>query len=221
MSTGTCVARGRGALRSWLRTMRRVVRRRRRAAALDRKQRRDRAEASRHEAAATRLRTAAARTESRARSWQKGADGERRVAELTTVLVEQGWHGFHDRRLGVGRTANIDHILVGPQGVFVVDAKNWNGAVISVDAAGRLYRDRRSKTEELNKAADQAASVSSVLSAAGLNLPVTAALCLVGDATVVTTSVPVRRQRDGGRRPAGVARRRAGPAHRGRGRTSG
>ena len=28
-----------------------------------------------------------------------------------------------------GRTANIDHLVVGPSGVFVLDTKNWRGTV--------------------------------------------------------------------------------------------
>ncbi|MFN8027121.1 MAG: nuclease-related domain-containing protein [Acidimicrobiia bacterium] len=62
------------------------------------------------------------------KAWAKGARGERRVG----VRLEQavGKHGvvLHDRHIP-GRTSNIDHIVVGPAGVIVVDAKAYDGKV--------------------------------------------------------------------------------------------
>ena len=34
---------------------------------------------------------------------------------------------LHDRLIRAGSAANIDHVVVTPGGVFIIDAKNWYG----------------------------------------------------------------------------------------------
>ncbi|MCC2314201.1 nuclease-related domain-containing protein [Cellulomonas xiejunii] len=62
-------------------------------------------------------------------AWSAGAEGERRVAESLASLERFGWTMLHDVRWPGRRVANVDHIAIGPGGVFVVDAKNWSGDV--------------------------------------------------------------------------------------------
>ena len=66
-------------------------------------------------------------------AWQRGAAGELRVACLLEPLVQQGWGVNHDLRVP-GSKANIDHVVVGPPGIFAVDTKNYRGRL-------RLSRD--------------------------------------------------------------------------------
>lgn len=63
-----------------------------------------------------------------ARAWRRGAMGERVIADVLESELPDGFHVFNDVRLP-GRTANIDHLVVGPSGVFVLDTKNWRGTV--------------------------------------------------------------------------------------------
>lgn len=56
------------------------------------------------------------------RSWRIGAEGEERVGALLEPLRAQGWWIGHDVQIGTGR-ANIDHLLIGPAGVFVINTK--------------------------------------------------------------------------------------------------
>lgn len=58
--------------------------------------------------------------------WAKGAAGEERVGHLLDELHEKGCYVLHDRRIP-GSKANIDHLVVSPAGVWVVDAKNYSG----------------------------------------------------------------------------------------------
>lgn len=63
------------------------------------------------------------------RAWSIGAEGERRIGARLDALADQfGGLVLHDRRIPSSR-ANIDHILVMPGGVWVVDAKNYTGRV--------------------------------------------------------------------------------------------
>ena len=61
-------------------------------------------------------------------AWRRGADGERRTARLLDRLTRDGYVVFHDLALP-GSPANVDHLVIGPSGVFVIDSKQWTGSV--------------------------------------------------------------------------------------------
>lgn len=61
--------------------------------------------------------------------WLQGAEGEREVAAVLAQLEADGWQALHDVSLGRG---NVDHILVGPGGIFTIETKSNRGRV-SVD----------------------------------------------------------------------------------------
>jgi hypothetical protein len=63
-----------------------------------------------------------------ARTWQRGAQGERRTARLLRRLTRDGNICFHDLAVP-GSDANVDHLVIGPSGVFVIDSKQWTGHV--------------------------------------------------------------------------------------------
>ena len=64
-----------------------------------------------------------------ARSWQRGAAGERRTARLLRRLARDGFV-FHDLAAPGNSRANVDHLVIGPSGVFVIDSKQWTGEVL-------------------------------------------------------------------------------------------
>ena len=69
---------------------------------------------------------------SRVAAFFKGAAGEEIVArELSRLPV--GYHVFHALDAGGGllmwRGGDMDHVVAGPSGVFVVETKNWRGEV--------------------------------------------------------------------------------------------
>lgn len=66
--------------------------------------------------------------------WLKGAAGERRVADVIDALAPQV-HALHDRGIP-RRRGNIDHVAITPTGVYVIDAKNYPGATLSVQREG-------------------------------------------------------------------------------------
>jgi hypothetical protein len=61
-----------------------------------------------------------ARTEERA--WRIGADGEQAVAAQLTRLGPS-WRVLHAVRVG-DHGSDIDHVVIGPAGVFTVNAKH-------------------------------------------------------------------------------------------------
>jgi Nuclease-related domain len=56
----------------------------------------------------------------------RGAAGEEQVGGMLDGLERQGWHAIHDVSLGRG---NVDHIVIGPGGVFTVETKSHPGPV--------------------------------------------------------------------------------------------
>jgi hypothetical protein len=61
-------------------------------------------------------------------AWRRGADGERHTARLLDRLTRDGFVVFHDLAIP-GSPANVDHLVIGPTGVFVIDSKQWTGSV--------------------------------------------------------------------------------------------
>jgi hypothetical protein len=56
----------------------------------------------------------------------RGATGEEQVGSLLDELAGSEWRVIHDASLGRG---NVDHILIGPAGVFTVETKSHPGPV--------------------------------------------------------------------------------------------
>jgi hypothetical protein len=55
-----------------------------------------------------------------------GLKGERLVGEMLNKLMKDGFDVFHDFPLEPdGKSPNIDHIVVGPNGVFAIETKTW------------------------------------------------------------------------------------------------
>jgi hypothetical protein len=62
------------------------------------------------------------------RAWRLGAAGEEHVGALLEQLRPRGWHVEHDVQVG-DNGANLDHLVIGPPGVFVLNTKNVDGNV--------------------------------------------------------------------------------------------
>jgi hypothetical protein len=58
--------------------------------------------------------------------WLQGAQGEERVGAVLAGLEADGWVAIHDVSLGRG---NVDHVLVGPGGIFAIETKSHRGRI--------------------------------------------------------------------------------------------
>lgn len=124
-----------------------------------------------------RLRRELERAERNAHSWSVGAAGEALVAEAMTELEPLGWLSLHDVHWPGRPKANIDHILVGPGGVLIVDAKNWSGDVRLRD--GVLRQNGYSREQEASGVLRQSAALAALLEPGHRRL-VQGWICLVG-----------------------------------------
>ena len=77
-----------------------------------------------------------------AKAWRRGSEGERVVAGILANELPDTYQVFNDVHFP-GRVDNIDHLVVGPSGVFVLDTKNWRGIVeCSQDGKGLLLNGK-------------------------------------------------------------------------------
>ena len=110
------------------------------------------------------------------RAWAKGAEGEARVGQVLDELSSKGWLALHDVHWPGRQRANLDHILVGPGGIVVIDAKSWSGNVQVLN--GVLRQNGYSRERVISAVADQGAAVAALLEPQHRRL-VQAWLCMV------------------------------------------
>ena len=117
-------------------------------------------------------------------AWAYGANGERALGQLLDPLRDEGLAVLHDRRIPRSK-ANIDHLVVAPWGVFIVDAKNYKGRVetrnrgrfFSTD--DRLYVGGRDKTALIAGMTKQAQAVRAALDDEHASLRICKTICFV------------------------------------------
>jgi hypothetical protein len=117
-----------------------------------------------------------------ATSWQVGAAGERIVGKRLDRLKRAGWYVLHSAELRSG--ADIDHIVIGPPGVFTINTKHhahariWIGThTMKVNGAGLHY---------LRNSEHEAASAARRLGkSCRMDVPVTPVLAFVGAAQIM------------------------------------
>lgn len=125
-----------------------------------------------------------------ARSWFIGAQGERHVGSILARLGPE-WTALHAVPIGEG-TKDIDHLLVGPAGVFAINTKHHHGARVWV--GDHVLRLNNANTTYLRAARSDAQDASRRLTrAAGYPVEVNAVLALVGERSIVDGRTGPRR----------------------------
>lgn len=124
-----------------------------------------------------------ARTSHQTQVWGKGAEGEVEVGRiLDDLAIKYGFVAIHDRQMPRSK-ANIDHMAVTSTGIFIVDAKNYQGKIEvrgrldqMVGGSSQLWIGGRNKTKLVDDVNKQILAVENVLEKVGLNFPVFGAL---------------------------------------------
>jgi hypothetical protein len=112
-------------------------------------------------------------------AWRRGAAGERRTAHLLAPLERRGWAVLHDLAIP-GSAANIDHLVIGPSGVAVIDSKQYRGR-LHLDPHGFLWHGRHLLISALRKTLWEADQADEVLGIADIQV---AAIVAVHGASV-------------------------------------
>ena len=120
-------------------------------------------------------------------AWYRGALGEAAVGRLLEGLPD-GWAVLHAVPVGKG-DSDIDHVVIGPGGVFTVNTKNHAGQKVWV--AGRTFMVNGQKQQHLRNAEHEAQRASRLLSAAaGLRVDVVPVIAVVDPASLALRERP-------------------------------
>ncbi|WP_454699572.1 nuclease-related domain-containing protein [Arthrobacter humicola] len=122
-----------------------------------------------------------------ARPWYRGALGEVAVGRLLAALGPE-WTVLHAVPVGAG-TSDIDHVLIGPPGVFTINTKNHTDQ--SVWVAGRTLMVAGQRQRHIPNAAHEAARAGKLLSAAsGTPVEVAGVVVVVAPKNLTIRKVP-------------------------------
>ncbi|MGH2912238.1 MAG: nuclease-related domain-containing protein [Solirubrobacteraceae bacterium] len=98
----------------------------------------------------------------------RGATGEEQVGGLLEGLRDGGWRVVHDASFGHG---NIDHIALGPGGLFTVETKSHPGPVRVRAIHGAILRQAHEERETLERVTGERVEALLVFSRAWVDKP--------------------------------------------------
>jgi hypothetical protein len=117
--------------------------------------------------------------------WYQGALGEEFVGRELDRLPA-GWHVFHSMPIGAG-SSDVDHVIVGPPGVFTINTKHHKGARVWVRGTSVTVNGRRE--QYVRAVQHEAHSVARMLVGPD-GVPVTAYLAVVGADRMDVSGLP-------------------------------
>ena len=118
------------------------------------------------------------------RAWASGADGEESVGARLAHLESWGWRTLHSVSVGRRSSDIIDHLLIGPGGVFAINTKDHSDAKVWV-SDGVIFVDGE-ETPHLRIARYEGGRVAEVLTReTPWTVPATPAVVIISDTYVV------------------------------------
>jgi hypothetical protein len=87
--------------------------------------------------------------------YERGATAEELVGARLETLLDEGWRVHHDVPLGQG---NVDHVVIGPGGVFTVETKSTPRPVQVREIHGRLLAQAQSESRRVAALLESAAA---------------------------------------------------------------
>ncbi|WP_267424860.1 MULTISPECIES: nuclease-related domain-containing DEAD/DEAH box helicase [unclassified Curtobacterium] len=124
-----------------------------------------RVEARRQRGRAHELRRQADDAEQRAARFEIAHRTESETAKVLAPLAGIGFHLLADRRWPGSKTAQVDMVVVGTAGVFIIDTKAWRDVAVH---DGRITRGQEDVTDDIANLADLAWKTEAALAEIGL-----------------------------------------------------
>lgn len=122
-----------------------------------------------------------ARTVSSIPAWRRASAAERRTEVQLKKLERSGFRTLHARAIP-GSEAQIDHLVVGPTGVYAVDSEKWDKRLpVRVQSHRKLFHGPFNRKPRLDEARWEAAQASQLISEAlGREITVVPSLAIYG-----------------------------------------
>ena len=128
-----------------------------------------------------------------ARGWYRGVIGERRVASLLDQLGDE-WTVLHSVPVG-GGTTDIDHIAIGPPGVFTINTKYSPGRDVWVAGVNMMVGGHRQRYVH-NTLREVIRAHGAMARTTGLDVPVTGVIVFVDPAQISVRERPGSDERE-------------------------
>lgn len=124
-----------------------------------------------------------ARSQSSVPAWRRASMAERRTEAQLRKLERNGYRTLHARAIP-DTEAQIDHLVVGPTGVYAVDSEKWDRRLpVRVQMGKRLFHGPFDKKERLTEAKMEATKASELISEVyGRQVSVVPSLAIYGPA---------------------------------------
>ena len=127
-----------------------------------------------------------ARLNSSVQAWQKSSAAERRTERQLRGLEKNGWRILHARAVprddeGVS-DGKIDHLVIGPSGVYAIDSEKWDKRLpVRTLSHRKLFHGPFNKKDRLDEACWEAGQASRLLSRqVGFEVPVQPSVAIYG-----------------------------------------
>ncbi|GGO16896.1 nuclease-related domain-containing protein [Microbispora bryophytorum] len=122
-----------------------------------------------------------ARTVSSIPAWRRASAAERQTEAQLKKLERNGYKTLHARAIP-GSEAQIDHLVVGPTGVYAVDSEKWDKRLpVRVQSHRKLFHGPFNQKPRLDEARWEAAQASDLISKAlGREITVVPSLAIYG-----------------------------------------
>ncbi|MQA84185.1 MAG: NERD domain-containing protein [Streptosporangiales bacterium] len=120
------------------------------------------------------------KTHSSIAAWRKISSSERRTERQLYQLEAKGYRALHARAIP-DSDAQIDHLVVGPTGIFSVDSENWDRHLPVRAYPNQLYVGPFSRNDRIREArweADRAQEL--LIEALGFSIEVVPSLAIYG-----------------------------------------
>lgn len=99
---------------------------------------------------------------------ERGAIGEEQVGGLIEALAAEGWSVIHDACFEHG---NVDHILIGPGGIYTIETKSHPGPIVVRQIHGATLEQARSEQKVIERVTGEAVEPLIVYSRAWVDRP--------------------------------------------------
>jgi len=124
-----------------------------------------------------------AKTISTVPAWRRPSVAERKTEAQLKRMERGGYRSLHARAIP-GSEAQIDHLVIGPTGVYAVDSEKWDRRLpVRVQSHRKLFHGPFNRKERLDEARWEAQSASDLISKAlGREIIVIPSLAIYGPA---------------------------------------
>jgi hypothetical protein len=133
------------------------------------------------------------RLDKKIEEYRFGQDGEDQVAQLISQIMDGNWHLFRNINLPGRNKSDLDVVLVGPPGVWVLEVKNFRGEYRNIGNNWEYRHGKKWKSSSKSpsqQALNSAVRLSNFLKADNVNVFVNAVVVWANEESPLTVENP-------------------------------